>query len=84
MIDSCHSFEFLQKGNLAAHIKRELDQKSIECSKILEELIHVKNQIGNDLYDKKQAINIDQNQITLTTASNGLSLKPDILRVPQA
>ncbi|XP_055335376.1 tektin-2-like [Paramacrobiotus metropolitanus] len=72
------------EAELAAQIRRELNKKSLECSKLLEEFMHMKNQLEKDVSDKKQAMDIDQAQLGLTTASSGLSLKPDILRVPPA
>ena len=74
---------FLQEQELAAFIRRELERKIQEAIKVQEDLQNSQHLLTKDIEDKDQATNIDQAQLALTTASYGLSLKPDILRIPK-
>ena len=68
---------------MADQIRRDLEKKNQDALKLLEDLQAAKHLLTKDLADKDEAVNIDQAQLGLTTNSHGISLKPDILRIPK-
>lgn len=75
--------ELTKEVNVIEGIKRNLQQKCAQAFEQLCLLQEARQQIRKDLQDKTEALSIDTTQRNLNQFSEGISFKPDPLRVPK-
>lgn len=75
--------ELNKEVNVIEGIKRNLQQKCAQAFEQLCLLQEARQQIRKDLQDKTEALSIDTTQRNLNQFSEGISFKPNPLRVPK-